>query len=95
MEIEVTSLSGFLKVRPKIILELVWYSFGLIRDRSIHEMIGLVKVRDRIKGQGPSCNKSGGGRGLVEIMRSVWVILEKDRVLFINACIRWRSYLER
>ena len=56
MEIEVTSLSGFLKVRPKIILELVWYSFGLIRDRSIHEMIGLVKVRDRIKGQGPSCN---------------------------------------
>jgi hypothetical protein len=30
-------------------------SFGLIRGCLLHEMIGLVKVRDRVKGQGPSC----------------------------------------
>ena len=45
MELEVTSLSGLLKVRPKIILEMVWQSLGSIEVVSAHEMIGFVRVQ--------------------------------------------------
>ena len=49
-------LGGFLMAWPRFGYEWCGKSFGLIRVRLVYEMIGLVKVRDRIKGQGPSCN---------------------------------------
>ena len=44
MEIGVIFLGGFLMARPKTILEKAWQSFGLVRGRLAHEMIGYIEV---------------------------------------------------
>jgi hypothetical protein len=52
MEIEVAFLSVSLMAWPRFGYEWRGKSFGLIRARLVHKMIGFIKVRGLVKGPG-------------------------------------------
>ena len=81
MEIEVPFLSVSLMAWPRFGYEWRGKSFGLIRARLVHKMIGFIKVRGLVKGPGAWLQIILSRQGSVcNFFESFWVILERSGV---------------
>jgi len=88
MEIEVAFLGGFLMAWPRFGYEWRGKSFGLIRVRLVHEMIGLVKVCCRTRGRGLVVIILEEVGAWLQFSRNIWTILGRVkgiiRITFIS-----------